>query len=293
MRKATFTFVFVCMVLLSFSQTPELYVKNDDKVLYIEHKVTPKENFYSVGRLYNAPPKEIAALNNLDMSKGLSLGQFIRIPLTNGNFSQTDKAGTPVYYKVGEKEDLSRISKMFKISVEQLRSWNKLKNNDNDFGAKLIVGFLHSTEMPQILTMEKRETLAQKEQVAITNDLSKQEMKESKIKATISEQGFFKSYFDKQAKTSSSSKTETVASGIFKTTSGWNDGKYYLLINGVAPGTIVKVLNPVNNKIIYAKVLGEMSGIRQNEGLNIRISNAGASVLQIPDPERFTLKVNY
>jgi hypothetical protein len=85
----------------------------------------------------------------------------------------------------------------------------------------------------------------------------------------------------------------TVTSGIFKTTSGWQDAKYYLLIDKVEPGTIVRITNPANNKIVYAKVLYAMEGIRQNEGLDIRISNAAASALDITDIEKFIVKVNY
>lgn len=88
-------------------------------------------------------------------------------------------------------------------------------------------------------------------------------------------------------------KEETVTSGIFKTTSGWEDSKYYLLIDKVQPGTIIKVVNPTNNKAIYAKVLGEMAGIRQNEGYNIRISNAGAAALEIAEQDKFIVKVKY
>ncbi len=108
-----------------------------------------------------------------------------------------------------------------------------------------------------------------------------------------SEQGYFKKSFDQQIKISPVSKNATVTSGIFKTTSGWEDAKYYVLIDGVATGTIVKLTNPDNSKAIYAKVLGEMNGIRQNQGLDVRISNAAASSLGISDLEKFTLKVNY
>jgi len=66
-----------------------------------------------------------------------------------------------------------------------------------------------------------------------------------------------------------------------------------LLIDGITPGTIVKVINPDNNKTIYAKVLGEMQGIRQNQGFDIRLSNAAASALQVSDEEKFIVKVNY
>ncbi len=65
----------------------------------------------------------------------------------------------------------------------------------------------------------------------------------------------------------------------FKSTSGWKDGKYYVLMNKTQPGTVVKITNPSNNKFVYAKVLGEIPPIKENEGLMIRISNAAASEL--------------
>ena len=40
--------------------------------------------------------------------------------------------------------------------------------------------------------------------------------------------------------------------------SGPQDAKYYLLADGVSSGTIIRVINPDNNKTIYAKVLGEI-----------------------------------
>ena len=112
---------------------------------------------------------------------------------------------------------------------------------------------------------------------------------------TSSEQGYFRKSFEQQVKSIPVSKNATVTSGIFKTTSGWQDAKYYLLIDGVPTGTIVKVVNPDNNIAVYAKVLGEMNGIRQNQGYDIRISNAAASTLGIPvsDTDKFILKVNY
>ena len=36
-----------------------------------------------------------------------------------------------------------------------------------------------------------------------------------------------------------------------------------------------------------------MSGIRQNQGLDIRISNAGAAALEITEQDKFIVKVNY
>jgi LysM repeat protein len=105
--------------------------------------------------------------------------------------------------------------------------------------------------------------------------------------------GYFKNNFYQQVKATPPTKEQTLTSSIFKTTSGWQDGKYYLLINGVEPGTIVKLTNPSNNKIVFAKVLYAMDKIRENQGVDIRISDAAASSLAVSETDKFILKVNY
>ena len=105
--------------------------------------------------------------------------------------------------------------------------------------------------------------------------------------------GYFKNNFYQQVKASPLKKEQTVTSSIFKTTSGWQDGKYYLLINGVEPGTIVKITNPSNSKTVYAKVLYAMDKIRENQGVDMRISDAAASSLAVSETDKFILKVNY
>src|SRR6187402_2182891 len=105
--------------------------------------------------------------------------------------------------------------------------------------------------------------------------------------------GYFKNNFFQQVKTAPVTKDQTVTSSIFKTQSGWQDAKYYLLINGVEPGTIVKITNPSNSKTVYAKVLYSMDKIRQNQGVDMRISDAAASSLAVSEMDKFILKVNY
>jgi len=117
-----------------------------------------------------------------------------------------------------------------------------------------------------------------------------QAKEEVKVKNT--DQGYFKTSFEQQVKQQPATKEQTVTSGIFKTASGWNDAKYYVLMNGAEPGTIVRITNPGNNKTIYAKLLGEMSD-KQGQGLNIRISNAAANALDISATEKFMVKLNY
>jgi LysM domain len=316
MKKFTFSLlVLISVANFTLAQKKELIVKSSDKGLYLEHKVASKESFYGVGRLYNVNPKNIASFNKLDIAKGLQIDQKLKIPLTDTNFIQEGLSGTPVYYKVGDKEGLMTVSKKHNnVKLTNIRTWNNLFSDEVKEDTKLIIGFLQSKEMPSVTlsvaTKIVEEPKVKTEEKPISTEPKVEEkpvVKEEKpvvkpeekpvtkieVKPATIDQGYFKSHFDQQIKRTPLSKDATVTSGIFKTTSGWQDAKFYLLIDAVQPGTIVKVVNPTNNKAVYAKVLGEMSGIRQNEGLNIRISNAAAAMLDIKDDDKFIVKVNY
>ena len=82
------------------------------------------------------------------------------------------------------------------------------------------------------------------------------------------------------------------SAGVFKSTSGWADNKYYCLQSGALPGTIVKITNTGNGKFVFAKVLDNIPDIKQNEGLLIVISNAAADALGATEAN-FTCSVNY
>lgn len=300
------------------AQSPDFVVKSSNKEPYLEYKVGAKENFFSIGRLFNIHPRHIAGYNGLEMSKGLSLSQVLKIPLSDTNFIQAGGKGVPLYYITGEGEGLSAVSnKNGMVSLNELRRWNGIKEDAIKPGTKLIVGFLITKEMKDLAVnipeskatdkittpQEKKEEIVKKTEPEIKKEIPvvyKEEQKkaepvvvnhEGRVVATGT--GYFKSDFEKQVKKLAITKEQTVTSGIFKTTSGWQDAKYYLLIDKVEPGTIVKILNPINNKVVYAKVLYSMEGIRQNQGLDIRISNSAASALEITDIEKFIVKVNY
>jgi len=310
------------------AQTTELVIKNSTKGPYVDHTVTAKENFYSIGRLFYVHPKHLATFNSLDMKKGLSIGQVIKIPLTDTNFNQITENGLPVYYVTGNSESLYRVSTNNRnVLLEKLVKWNNLSSEKVEPGTKLIVGFLASNDAAAASATSSPKTEAKKEkdqvnkkEIVSAQTVTKQtepdaatikpaehakspevsEVKED-VKPVVqktgsqqsSNQGYFKASFEMQVMQQAISKEQTVTSGIFKTASGWSDAKYYLLMDGMEPGTIVRITNPENNRIIYAKLLGEMSGLKQNGGLNVRVSNAAASALGVSGTDKFILRINY
>src|SRR4051794_18233810 len=105
MKKYLIIASFLCTVSIAKSQN--LTVEGTAPNLYITHTVAPKENFYSVGRLYNQNAKLIASFNELVMEKGLTIGQRIKIPLNEQNLDATANGtseNVPLTHVVGKSE---------------------------------------------------------------------------------------------------------------------------------------------------------------------------------------------
>lgn len=309
----------ICCIFYSVISAQKLIVQHNEKGLFLSHTVKAKESLFGISRMYNSTPKEVADFNGLDITKGLLVGQTVHVPLNSTNFSQEVSSEKPVYYVVGQKEGLYRVSvNNNKVQMTQLRKWNNLASDNITPGQKLVVGFLKTGENintpVENITVQKKEadipaktdvTENKKEQPVVKNVVLEEPLVEKKEPAikTVSNKvttnsvdgngGYFKSQFDLQIKVQPVTKDESATAGIFKTASGWQDEKYYALIDNVETGTIIKITNPNNNKSIYAKVLDKMSGIRQNQGYDLRLSNAAANVLDIDDTDKFFVRVQY
>jgi len=314
-------FLFVFLIgISSFAQKNALIIEGTSPDLYLIHKVVPKENFYSIGRMYNVSPKDIASYNNLQFENGLSVGESLKIPLNSNNFSQsTSVTGAetliPVYHHVQPKEGLYRVSVNYnKVPLSTIKQWNHLSSDEVTIGTSLIVGYLKVNKDESKLASG---SLASDEPVVSNNSQSKpkptppiineeklppaqsqaeQEKKEvtsnpsvdiaptvtnttSGTKGTVNfSGGYFKKLYNDQL--ANKSPVDGVGSaGVFKSTSGWQDGKYYCFNNDAPPGSVIKVTNNATNKSVYAKVLDAIPDIKQNSGLSIIISNSAAEEL--------------
>jgi len=97
--------------------------------------------------------------------------------------------------------------------------------------------------------------------------------------------GYFSGLFQTQSKEGKPQKMETPAYGVFKSTSGWQDAKYYVLMNNVVPGTVLRITSKNTGRQVFAKVLGAVPPGKESEGLLLRISNAAAAALGVPNGE--------
>lgn len=141
--------------------------------------------------------------------------------------------------------------------------------------------------VPKKVEVTKNEEARKSDSPIVKEEAKKQDIAVPVSNATVNfKGGYFKNQYDASGKSASG------VSGIFKSSSGWNDGKYYALMNNVPVGTIVRVHFSSTNKSIYAKVLGQLPDMRESEGLTIRISDAAATELGAGNG-KFTVDVKY
>lgn len=340
----------------------QLKVQGASPALYLTHTVAAKETWYSIGRLYNISPKEIAPLNNSSMDKPLSIGQALKIPLTTNlsvdGTKAADEVFVPLYHTVQEKEWLYRISQNHhKVPVANLEKWNNITNDQLKPGMNLIVGYLKVkqgqsalaasgtnkivavTAAPPVAKTEpvkeepKKETpVTVSNPAASTTNPPASATKETTAGTVKTEEpktgavapvkpaatpattpaatttttpatttsttnnnppantnfkgGYFRSQYGESGKNTAGN------AGIFRSTSGWKDGKYYALMNNVPVGTIIKITFTTTQKTIYAKVLGQLPEMKESIGLMVRLSDAAASELGAENA-KFYVDVKY
>lgn len=349
MKHVYLCFALSLLVLAGFGQQQPLQLQQESGKLFLQHKVAPKENWYSIGRLYNVPPNQAASFNGTAITRGLVIGESLRIPMLPANFTQDGAAGAdevlvPVYHTVKEKEGLYRISQNYnKVPLEKLRAMNNLSSDEIAVGTPLVIGYLKVkkdlsplaasgsvapakktsppvaqaepvkkdppvTPKPEPVKKEtapvKTEPVQPKTEPVTTQKTDPPTPKTEPVpvpKTTPANTsggvssvggGAFRSAFETQTRGGNPATEQPGLSAAFKSTSGWKDGKYYILMNKVTPGTIVRVTNPANSRVIYAKVLGEIPPMKENDGLFARISNAAAAELGLGEG-RFDLQFGW
>jgi len=240
---------------------------------------------------------------------------------TKGDSITAETNSKTVTHVAQKGETLYGIAKKYKVYVSNLKTWNKLTSDNIKVGQILIVSNVPASLMKSTVQTNTTSQAAQPSQQDSVSTNNSETIADTTVQtaptnssdsdttssattvtavqtqsqptidpSTVGPEGYFKSLFGVGVE-GRSLQTISGTSMTFKTASGWTDKKYYILINNVPPGSIVKITS-ADNKIIYAKVLWSMSNIKENEGLDFRISTAAAAVLGLSDAN-FPLTVTY
>jgi LysM repeat protein len=293
---------------------------------YITHTLKQGESLSALAQQYHTTVGDIMRINGMHADSKLAYGSKIKIPTAKAQADVAKKTSskpvnnttvtTPVNeitHIVAKGETLYSISKKYNVSVEQLKAWNHLTDDQAKLGTLLIISDKGSDKFaatqPEKQTTETVAVPEENKQPATDtkpdaktgtankNDASQPTPQiENNIGSVASQpitnysgDGFFASQFnEKKAKN-----TQNISgvSKTFKTASGWSDGKYYILADNIQPGTIVKITAD-NGNSVFAKVLWNMGDLKENAGINFRVSNATAAALH-ENNDSFNLNVSF
>jgi len=108
------------------------------------------------------------------------------------------------------------------------------------------------------------------------------------VNGSKTEEGYFASLFSDQKKSASFQTLDGTAS-VFKSISGWQDKKFYILTNEIPIGTIVRITTS-DLKTICAKVINALPEV--SNSIQYRLSDAAAAILGITN-KTFQITVTY
>ena len=249
------------------------------------------------------PKKDIPAINNTTVinppapdKKYLEKKEPVTPPVAKTEKQMPDSAA----YKVVSKDnktvenkkpvitDLSKNDSVTK-TAKNIKPTTELSKNDSV--SKIAKDIKPATELPKKDSVVKiiKDTKPAEEKRPII-EAKKKETAPAEYVPKEGDEGYFAAAYGEYTK-GKALLFRTGDAATFKTVSGWRDRKYYVLMNDIAPKTIVRITSPTN-KSVCAMVLGPLQETKGASGLLFRISNSAVSALGVSDT-KFTVKITY
>lgn len=236
----------------------------DGKTLMV-YRVSAGETAYAVSRKYGVPFKDIAAANaGVDMG-GLKAGQEIFVPT---NIAANTDTTEPVVVKKEEKTVYPTQEKITPVVATE---------------NKEVIVKEASTTSNEVPVEPTNNT-----SVLSNTDLSKEPAAASNNKS----KSFAQLYAEYLSGEMIAASEKGVATWIENNTIETSGDRFYVLHNSAPVGSIVKIRNLMNNRTIYAKVIGNLSESEVQEKVLVKLSSGAAERLNVLD-NRFVVEITY
>ncbi|MFN6945902.1 MAG: LysM peptidoglycan-binding domain-containing protein [Cytophagaceae bacterium] len=260
-----FTITFVALLFAFTSQASVLDSTGIEKKggrIFVIHKVDPKETLFALSRRYNVSVDEIKK-ENPDVENGLQINQLLRIPI--GTYKEpvaTTTAATGKTHELQAKETLYSLSRMYNVSVDDLKKANSgLDQNDLKIGQVLVIPVVGEVKPATAVAVEAKEEAPKVEK---------------KPEASPKTSGMPLPQWKPGEK--------ITESGIAELIEDDSDSPKYLAFHKYAPvGTIIMVTNEANGQTIYVRVIGTLPNTVANEKVLIKISKKAFQKLSPTD----------
>lgn len=244
------------------------------------HTVSGGETMYSIARKYNTGVSELMAVNPEIKNYAIKAGQKIKIPAESmlTSVQQTTTASSETAYEpVAESEKQEVVKK------------------DKELNRTPVIPVVEKKEEPVAETKSvPKETAEQKAVPEETYAVNEKEISSSTLPVTDKNKPFSSTFAEYTYNT-------TIVSASEKGVATWIDGsndlstqneRYYALHNKAPIGSVIKIRNLMNNRVIYAKVIGTLSEDEVNQKVMVKLSAGAAQKLNVLD-NRFVVEATY
>ena len=244
----------------------------NQKVIY--HRVDQGQTLYGIARYYGISFSDLMFYNMELRGNYLKIGQVIRIPISTDLIIRkkspdfVDSLHVPVVYRVKKGETLYRISRVyFRMATELLKANNGKADNNISVGDSLLIGWMNINGVPDSLALSGDHSVL----FEANTKLRQFYIHQSQVKKEFREDGV--AYWDHKEEASGSP-------------------SLYAL-HGKAPiNSVIRVYNPMTNRVLYAKVVGRIPNAGYNSNVKVVLAPSAAKSLGAIDP-RFHVKIQY
>ncbi|TPE42169.1 LysM peptidoglycan-binding domain-containing protein [Pontibacter mangrovi] len=276
--------------------------------LFVQHKVEPKETLYALSRKYGVPVAKIVEANP-SVQTTIKIGEIVLIPrgyvstaataVSNAAPAASNRTYTVnsignKMHTVAPQQTLYSVSRMYNVSVENLKFWNKLQGNTIEIGQQLIVGTGEPapTQKP-VYVPEPDDEMAKASgdnAVASAAPAEPTPITPTPVSTTINERA---EVVLEEENTGDVVKKRIEAGLAEMIDPKTNDTNKYLALHRTAPvGTIMQVKNAMNGEVVYVRVIGKLPETGENDKIVVRLSKKAYQKLGAVD-SRFRVELSY
>lgn len=292
-----------------------LWVQQQDNKPYLSHRIRTGENIFLLSRRYSVPPAVLADVNEVNYQDGLVKGSRFRIPIDKYNYIRIESMvdSRPLYYRPEPEDNLHSISRMFNVSQGAIQRWNRMPDADLGNRPVLLVGWIAYDKSQQPFpasTAAVPDTSPAKDTKDIKGTGVKTMPTAKAVKsaplplprpvkdsmagkaqpaAALAEEEPESNALARQFKEEDQGGPVIEESGaaVFYTLKNATGGTYYAFHNSARKGSVIKILNPASNKMIYAKVIGPVPQLKEYHNAIVGLSSNAMKALGARDRRMF------
>ncbi len=244
---------------------------NDEGEKLVEHQIIPKQTLYSLAKFYGISIEELYFYNPGLKERAVTVGQVVLVPVPNMAIKRYKDQGfvakehAPVYYRVRKGDTMFRISKVFfRMPADTIKQRNGLFSDNLKEGQALFIGWMHINGVPDAWRLAAGSELDRGN--AALYAIFK---REAQGKKEVNEQG--KAFWQKNSH---------------------EDSNLYALHRDAPINSVIQVINPMNQAVVFAKVIGRIPDTVYEREVVVVLSPLAAKQLGAQDT-RFFARVKY